>query len=283
MREANETLDIRLKETWCYLIYPVQESAQSDVEWTSSKVPTQDGLLSRASKILISEEGLLPELGPARLDRELQKYIWNDKPHLNMKELWEYMNRYTYLPRVKNRGVLAKTVHSAVSGMLPGPFAYADRWDEDKQAYIGLAVSGSASTHVVIDGDAVIVKPNIAEAVVKKTKADAAAQSETTDNGTSPTITGNLLGTDAGTENVDVEEKLPTRFQGAVMIASDRPAKEIHRIIEAIVEQLTTLPHAEVMLKLEIDAEVSSGLDRAKVRTLLENATTLGFIDKKIQ
>jgi hypothetical protein len=32
---------------------------------------------------------------------------------------------------------------------------------------------------------------------------------------------------------------------------------------------------SEVSLKLEIDAEVPSGLDRAKVRTLLENANTL--------
>ena len=36
-------------------------------------------------------------------------------------------------------------------------------------------------------------------------------------------------------------------------------------------------------LKLEIDAEVPSGLDRAKVRTLVENANTLGFIDKAVE
>jgi hypothetical protein len=39
----------------------------------------------------------------------------------------------------------------------------------------------------------------------------------------------------------------------------------------------------EVSLKLEIDAEVASGLERSKVRTLLENATTLNFIDKSIK
>jgi uncharacterized protein len=61
------------------LIYPVQETAQSDLQWMSGKVPAQDGLLARASKRLASEEGLLPELGPTRLDRDLQKYIWNDK------------------------------------------------------------------------------------------------------------------------------------------------------------------------------------------------------------
>ena len=66
------------------------------------------------------------------------------------------------------------------------------------------------------------------------------------------------------------------------MISADRPAREIHQVVEAIVEQLTTLPGADVSLKLEIDAEVPGGIDRAKVRTLIENATTLGFIDKKI-
>ena len=53
--------------------------------------------------------------------------------------------------------------------------------------------------------------------------------------------------------------------------------------IEAIVEQLTTMPGSEVALKLEIDAEVPSGMDKGKVRTLIENATTLGFIDKEIR
>ena len=66
------------------------------------------------------------------------------------------------------------------------------------------------------------------------------------------------------------------------MISPDRPAREIHQIVESIVEQLTTMPGSDVTLKLEIDAEVPSGLDRGKVRTILENATTLGFIDKKI-
>jgi hypothetical protein len=67
------------------------------------------------------------------------------------------------------------------------------------------------------------------------------------------------------------------------MISADRPAREIHQIVEAIVEQLTTIPGSDVSLKLEIDAEVPSGLDKSKVRTLLENATTLGFLEKAVR
>jgi hypothetical protein len=281
--EAKETLNTRLRECWCYLIYPHQESAQAEVEWASGRVPGQDGLLARASKKLVSDEGLLPELGPTRLDRDLQRYIWNGKPHLLLKDLWEYLNRYTYLPRLKNQAVLVKAVQAAVSGMLPGPFAYAERWEEGAQKYLGLLIEKAANPHVVIDRDSVIIKPDVAEAHRPRPTAET---TEPTGAGTEPattgtgTTTGDRTGQEAGTKQT---EKLPTRFIGTVMISSERPARDMHQIVEAIVQQLTTLPGSDVSLKLEIDAEVSGGLDRAKVRTLMENATTLGFIDKVVK
>lgn len=280
LKEASETLKTRMKEAWCYLIYPVQESAQSDVEWMSAKVPAQDGLLARASKKLVSDQGIWPELGPDNLNRQLEKYIWNGKPHLHLKDLWEYLNRYTYLPRVKNRAVLSKAVHAAVSGMLPGPFAYAERWDETKGSYVGLAISSATSAQVVIDSESVIIKPDVAEQYRQKQTAAAPAE------GPAPAVTH---GPDTTTQSAPgapataPAEQKPTRFHGTVMISPERPARDIHQIVEAIIEQLTTLPGADVSIKLEIDAEVSSGLDRAKVRTLVENATTLGFIDKLVK
>ena len=278
--EANETVKTRLREAWCYLHYPVQESAQAEVEWVSGKVPAQDGLLARASKKLVGEEGLLSELGPTRLDRDLQKYIWNGKAHLSLKDLWEYLNRYTYLPRVKNQAVLVKAIQAAVGGMLPGPFAYAERWDQKTDTYLGLAIERAVNAAVVIDGESVIIKPDVAEA-------HRPAQKEA---GTPPAGgpvhpgTGPLpVPQPEGTPDAPPVEKEPTRFLGTVMISSERPAREIHQIVEAIVEQLTTIPGSDVALKLEIDAEVPSGMDKGKVRTLIENATTLGFIEKDVR
>lgn len=280
--EATETLRTRMKEAWCYLLYPVQDSAQAELTWTSAKIPAQDGLLSRASKKLVSDEGLFPEFGPARLDRELQKYIWNGKSHLSLRDLWEYLNRYTYLPRFQNRQVLVKAVQAAISGMLPGPFAYAERWDEAAQTYHGLVIEKAGNVPVVIDSESVIIKPDVAlsKLVVPKPASppsgDDPVDGQTTESG-SAGPTGGSGGTPA-----PAPEKLPTRFVGTVMISSERPAREIHQIVEAIVEQLTTMPGSDVSLKLEIDAEIPGGMDRAKVRTLMENAATLGFIDKVV-
>jgi predicted AAA+ superfamily ATPase len=286
LKEATETLKTRLKEAWCYLIYPVQESAQADVEWMSAKVSAQDGLLVRASKKLVSEQGIWPELGPDNLNRQLEKYIWNDKPHLYLKDLWEYLNRYTYLPRVKNRAVLTKTVYAAVSALMPGSFAYAERWDEVKGRYAGLAISGASNAHIVIDAESVIVRPEIAgQSRYREPPVSGDAGTELGFPHIANTPNASSSPHSAPPVNIHPPpptEAKPTRFQGVVMISPERPARDIHQVVEAIIEQLTTLPGADVSIRLEIDAEVASGLDRAKVRTLLENANTLNFIDKKL-
>ena len=66
------------------------------------------------------------------------------------------------------------------------------------------------------------------------------------------------------------------------MISSDRPARDMKQVVESVIEQLTTIPGASVELKIEIDAEVPSGIEKGISRTLLENANKLGFIDKEL-
>ena len=186
-------------------------------------------------------------------------------------------NRYTYLPRLKDRSVLVRTVGTAIGGMLPGPFAYAESRDESAGTYRGLAIDNAANVHVVIDNESLIVRPDIAQAhrpLPRAPTEDPSSRPPSSDSVPTPNID-----IDVADDGQQPETKL-TRFIGTAMISSERPARDIHQIVEAVVEQLTTLPGSEVTLKLEIDAEVPSGLDRGKVRTLIENANTLGFIEK---
>ena len=278
LQDAGDTLKTRVREAWCYLLYPHQESAQTDVEWTSTKIPAQDGLFSRASKKLVSEQGIWPEIGPDNLNRQLEKYEWNDNDHLALKGIWEYLNRYIYLPRVKNREALIKSIQASVAGVVPGPFAYAERWDDASQTYAGLAIDGAMGAAVVIDDESVIVRPYVAE----KHRKDQAQSGE------QPGVSEPQIPSGPGEKgepkpgDEPKPQRLPTRFQGTVLISADRPARDMHQIVEGIVQQLTTIPGASLEIKLEIDAEVPGGIDRSKERTLIENANTLGFIDKLV-
>jgi uncharacterized protein len=211
---------------------------------------------------------LLPELGPARPGRELQGYIWNGKGHLLLRDLWEYLNRYLYLPRVKDRTVLIKPCEQQWAG-----------WDEKSGRYIGLVMQNAANAPSVIDSDSITAKPVVAEKQALEVSAAVAAQSE---RAQAPTKTAAEQTGLKPTAAVVQPDRDPTRSIGTVMISADRPAHEMRQIVEAIIEQLTLHPDSEVMLMLEIDAEVPNGLDRSKARTLLEDAATLGFIDRKI-
>lgn len=184
-----------------------------------------------------------------------------------------------YLPRLKNQDVLIRSVQSAVSGMLPGPFAYAERWEESTGRYLGLAIDHASNAMIVIDGDSVIIRPEVAEAHRPAPSQPTEPQPGTTETG-NPAEPGSQT---PGQEPTPPVERNPTRFSGTVMISPDRPARDMHQIVEAIVEQLTTLQGSKVTLRLEIEAEVPAGLDRAKVRTLIENANTLGFAEKSVE
>ncbi len=54
-------------------------------------------------------------------------------------------------------------MQATISGMLLGPFAYAERWGEKTGIYLGLAIERVSNTSLVIDSDSTI-KPNGVEA-----------------------------------------------------------------------------------------------------------------------
>lgn len=232
----------------------------------------------RATKKLINEEAMFTELGPVRLNRDLEKYIWADKPHIRLANLWEFHNRYVYLPRLKDKQVLIKSVSGAISQAVNGPFAYAEGFDEANGKYEGLVIELGGNTPVVIDSNSVIIRPNIAD----ENRPEPVGTGKDDDGDTSTTEGQPQPGDSEPPKSDDgsTRERLPTRFQGTVIISSERPARDMHQVVEAVIEQLTIIPGATVELKLEIDAEVPSGIDKGKSRTLMENASTLGFIDK---
>ena len=274
--KAKETLNDRIRETWCCLIYPTQVDAQSEVEWIYTKVVTQDNILIRSGERLEREQGIWSQIGPDNLNRQLEKYLWNDKKHLRLWDVWEYFNTYIYLPRIVSLSVLKESVYAAVGSPDPGPFAYAQRWKEEDTKYIGLVNCNGLEVQIVIDKESVVVRPNVAaEQLIPGLERAEESSIESSSAQLVPEAT-------SVPEDAE-QEIIKTRFQGTVMISPERPLRDFSKVTEAVLEQLTTLANADVSIRLEIDAEVPSGIDRSKERTLMENADDLNFIDKSIK
>jgi len=143
---------------------------------------------------------------------------------------------------------------------------------------------------VVIDDESLIVRPDIAEAHrPRPERSSHEIDSPHPSGNATPGLSRSDVGSQTPGGDIDptgnssqTTRTRPTRFMGTAIVSPERPVRDMNRIIEAVVEQLTSLPDSEVNLTIEIDAEVPSGLDDAKVRTLIENANTLGFIEKTI-
>lgn len=294
LAEAERTLEARLREAWCYLITPLQDTPQDEVSWDATKVVSQDGILAQLGKKLVSTEGVFVEIGARRLHAALARFIWGDKPHLSLSDVWEYCNRFTYLPRLRDKEVLRGAVVKAVSEMIPGPFAFAEDVGEDGR-YDGLLIDGGRSELVLIDSRSVIVK---AELAAKQREEDdvfrnrpAPPQPEGVPPGpgitgpAAPPVDGGPRPAPGPTDPIPPAPRpdpLPRAFYGLVELSADRPARDMTRILEGIIEQITSVPGGTVTLRLEIDGEVPDGFDRNKQRTLLENAQVLQFKEKRL-
>ena len=272
VNDADEVVRSRIKEAWRFLIYPVQSAPDAKLELSVCQISGQENILAAASRRLVSDEGIFVKLGPVRLDKALKDNgIWRDNPHLHLRDLAEYMGRFIYLPRLENNDVLLDAVKSAVSELVSGPFAYAQAWDADQEKYNGLVIDGVANASIVIDSESVIVASHVAEA-------HRPPATKPVDPETAPGLAVEK------TDKKIAPEIKKTHFYGAVDISADLPGKAFGDIIDGIVNELkhSGAGKADINIRVEIDAKHVDGFTQEDVRTLRENADTLGFIESKI-
>jgi predicted AAA+ superfamily ATPase len=279
--KADETIAARIGETFSLLLTPSQEG-NNPVEWTYSRLQGSDNLVVRASKKLKRDGQLIAEWSPANLRIELDKWLWREQNHLSVKQLWEYLATYLYLPRLKDEHVLVAAIREGVGSLTwQDYFAYAASVREDGR-YIGL--TAGQVPHVTLDNQSVLVKPQVA---AEQIAADAAAAAGATTPG------GVEYGAPAATYQAGtaqngkalppppvaplVAETRPTRFQGSVRLDPTRVSRDAGKIAEEVVQHLTGLMDAKVEVTLEIHAELPEGAPDHVVRTVTENCRTLKF------
>src|SRR3546814_11779222 len=116
-----------------------------------------------------------------------------------------------------------------------GPVAYAERWDEKTESYLGLVIEKAAHAAVVVDSDSVIVKPDVAEAHRP------APPGPTPEPGPGPTPGPGPGQPGGGGQPVPPAPgptppvaTQPTRFTGTVLLLAPRPARELPQHIIAV-------------------------------------------------
>lgn len=289
--QSNQDVDNILCDTYQWLLIPTQPDAHGGIEWKETRLQGQDSPIVRASRKAIYESDLLATYAATNLRLEaLDKYLWRENDHIDLKRLWEYLTQYLYLPRLKDQNVLLEAVRDGVASTIwADNFAYAEGFDEKKGKYLGL--KAATGVNPSISPQSLVVKPDVAQ---QQFNAEAAAQATTVTGGGTTTITddrssggsttSDRSGDDAtgsdgdsGNGSGGSQATVLRRFYGNVDIDAMRVNRDAPAIANEVIQHLTALNGAKVKITLEIEAEIPEGVPDDIARTVMENCRTLKF------
>ena len=280
LKEEEGRVKGQIPEVFQWLLVPVQAKPADKVTWEALRLTGAGELAERASARLKREELLVTRYASTRLRMDLDRIpLWQD--NVEVRQLAEHYSRYTYLQRVEDPTVIVEAVREGV-GLLTWEaetFAYAEGYDEEKERYLGLQW-GAMPPPITADDPGLVVRPEVAreqmDAEVGPEPGTGTGTGTGTETGTDTgTGTGTETGTGTGPE--PLPETGPKRFHGSVEIDPVRAGKAVGLIAQEVVSHLEGLVGSNVNLTLEIAAEIPDGAPEHVVRTVTENARTLGF------
>ena len=251
------------------------------VEWEKTRLSGgTEGIIRRAGKRLLENETVIDSWAPALLLMELDRLLWKDADSLQIKKLWEYICTYCYLPRLSDYSVLEKAIQEGVQG--EEYFAYAAGIAEGR--FIDLKYAQKAS----IDRSGFIVRNRAAKKQLERERiqSNPSPSGSVTDEGVSNTPSsgqreeGTLLtterpGTAPSTSPSSLSTPKSMRFFLSAPLDDTRVNRDVQRILEEVISQLTAENGVTLSLRLEVEANASKGLSQETIRAVSENCRTL--------
>jgi len=283
-KNADDTVTVRIPETYQWLLVPNQPDPKGSPEWTEIRLQGSDSLAVRASKKLRNEEMLLAQMGGVRLRLELDRVpLWRGNDVL-VKQLVEDFATYLYLPRLRDSDVLIAAIREGITLLTwqSETFAHAQSKDADGR-YLGLVGGGSAA--VQSEGGSIIVKPDVA---AEQQLCDAEAAKAKAGNGSATVAEIEQVGEQGQAIRVGTTREADTgtrpppaptyrRFHGSVQLDSLRVGRDASRIADEVIQHLSKYIRANVEVTLEIRAELRDGATEKTIRDVTEKCRALRF------
>jgi len=282
LRAAENALPSVARECFRWLLCPVQFDAAGKSSLEAYPISTSDGSSAGVAldRVCAENELIIGAWSPLFLRDELLKtFYWKaDKPSVPVRQLWEDMQRYLYMPRLRTREVLTETIRKG--GASEDFFGTALGKVDDR--YEGFSLSQPISGW---DDALLLIEP--AEAMAYKERRDRESKvvgptTDPTGGGNEPSVTVPLPPSMPPIQP-PVQPSVSTHrsFRGAVSVRAAGAKAELNQIAQEIIALLARDPHADIRVTLEIDATFAKGAADDMRRNVSENATTLGFTTRE--
>lgn len=291
-KESQTAESVALRATrdcFRWVLCPVMHAATDrEIEVEEFSLNTSgSSFAAEVERVCVENELVITAWSQIHLRSRLQELYWKgDRKAVRAMAVWEDMQKYLYLPRLKSRMVLEKAI---VQGASSKEF-FGTAVGEDGGRYVGFML-GSAL--VQLDDTLLLIEPTAAreyEEMLRKEEEEKKAQEEAKTGGGESTASGDTEGASSGEEQPgEVSEgadsagtttKVKTRFFGAVEVSAATAKMKLVTVAEEVISLLASDPNASVKVTVEVTAEFPDGAPDHIERGVAENATQLGFKSK---
>ena len=278
LEEANETLRRMVRESYKWLLAPVQEARPgkglSDIQWEAFPVnPGALNLTQEIERVLRDNELLITEWAPIHLLKILKDWFWKaDVQDVSALNVWQQTCQQLYLPRLLNDHVFHHTVQAGAESR--DFFGLAQGREGDR--YIGFSLGERTSIYL----DTVrLIEPGAAAAYeqsIREPKPPITADQPVTAPGRQPADTHPPSDPRTPTEGSD-RPAVKRHFYGHIDLDPILAKKQFADLVDEVVQPFTTQTGVKVRISIEIQADSGHGFDDNLQRTVRENCTVLKF------
>jgi hypothetical protein len=285
-RRSDETVDARIKEAYCWLLVPYidKNTDMKTIVWDTIRISGgSESIITKAAKKMLQNEAVITTWAPALLLMELDNVLWKNSDNIVIKKLWEYLCTYCYLPRLANENVLEEAIRAGLNS--EEYFAFASGFDGTR--YIDLKFNQYVG---IIERSGYLVKVSVAQKQLAEEAARRQAEVAAKPGGgaLNPAGTGggetNIVyplpergngNTPGSHENPFPESSKNTHFYMSAQLDNTRIGRDVQRLVEEVISQLTSVDGAQVEVSLEVNVKSPEGMSLQVVRTVSENCRTL--------
>lgn len=272
LRGAEDVLPRVARECYKWFLCPSQDNPTGKPTVENFPLNTSGTALGNdIERVCIDNELVIATWSPIHLRTKLKELYWKaDKAAVKAADFWDDTHKYLYLPRLKDRGVIAQAI---VKGAATRDF-FGTAYGEHGGKYDGFKFGDS---NVQFDDTLLLIEPEAA-------KAYEAANLPVplpvpTPPGTVPlgqTSPGPIMQPGPPPLGPTPPSKAKS-FHGSAAISPAAAKMRLVQIAEEIIATLAADPNADVKVRIEIEATFANGAQDQTKRAVSENAKTLGF------
>ncbi|MGB4406048.1 MAG: DUF499 domain-containing protein [Sphaerochaeta sp.] len=267
----SETIELRINETYSWLLLPYIDVEQDlrKIQWNCMRINgSRENCTVRAATKMRQEETAIAKWAPALLTMELQRWFWKDKPFIKVKDLWDSLCTYCYLPRLSAYQVLEGAIQAGLA--TDEYFGIAEGVLEDK-SYLGLKFN--TTNHMIDRSNFIITIDELKKALQEKRTNDEDTHSEVAEGGelfpSPPKATA-------------LQPKLPSgprHFFLSTKLDTTRYIRDIGKLNDEVLNHLLGLDGSNVEIRLDVQISFKEDVPNDTVRTVIENCRTLKVED----